>query len=141
MVRDFVRREVSPRDAAIDAGGKLPDDLVQKMCELGLLGITIPEEFGGMGIDTLGYAVVCEEFGRCHGSLRSLMAVQNGIGVRALITDGSAAQKRKYLPDLAAGKKLICFCLSEPGAGSDAAAIATTARRQGDGWVLSGTKH
>jgi acyl-CoA dehydrogenase len=141
MVRDFVRREVSPRDRVIDEAGRLPEDLVAKMGELGLMGLTVPEEYGGMGVGTVGYCVVCEEFGRCHGSLRSLMAVQNGIGVRALVTDGTEEQKRKYLPDLAAGRKLICFCLSEPGAGSDAAALSTSARRIGDRWVLSGTKH
>src|SRR5207237_7915068 len=128
MVQDFVRREVNPRDAAIEESGILPQDLLSKMAELGLLGLSIPEEYGGMGLGTLGYVIVCEQFGRCHGSLRSLMAVENGIGVRALITDGSEEQKRRYLPELAAGRKLICFCLSEPGAGSDAAALSTTAR-------------
>lgn len=141
MVRDFVRREVSPRDRAIDEAGEIPPDLLAKMGELGLLGLTIPAAYGGMGIGTVGYCVVCEEFGRCHGSLRSLIAVQNGIAVRALIEGGTEAQKRRYLPDLAAGRKIACFCLSEPGAGSDAAAIATTARRRGDRWVLNGTKH
>jgi acyl-CoA dehydrogenase len=141
MVREFVRREVTPRDQAIEEAGELPRDLVAKMADLGLLGLTIPEAYGGMGLGTLGYAVVCEEFGRCHGSLRSLMSVQNGIGVRALITDGTEDQKRRYLPDVAAGRKLVCFCLSEPGAGSDAAAIQATAKRRGDRWVLSGTKH
>jgi alkylation response protein AidB-like acyl-CoA dehydrogenase len=139
-VREFLEREVQPRAKEWDESERFPHELVPRLSELGLLGIRIPEEFGGAGMDTLAYALVVEECGRVDGSLALTVASHNGLGTSHILTFGSEAQKRRYLPKAACGEWLAAWALTEPGSGSDSAAVKTTAIRDGAGWVLDGTK-
>ena len=140
-VRDFIQRVVIPLEPEIEREDRVPDHLYRQMQEMGLFGITIPPEYGGLGVGPLGYTLISEEVGHAHGSIRTLIGINNGIGSRILVLQGSEDQKRRYLPRLAAGEMLAAFALSEPGAGSDSAAIETTATRSGDRYLLNGTKH
>jgi alkylation response protein AidB-like acyl-CoA dehydrogenase len=139
-VREFLEREVQPRAKEWDESERFPHELVPRLSELGLLGIRIPEEFGGAGMDTLAYALVVEECGRVDGSLALTVASHNGLGTSHILTFGSEAQKHRYLPKAACGEWLAAWALTEPGSGSDSAAVKTTAIRDGAGWVLDGTK-
>lgn len=139
-VRDFLETEVEPRAKEWDENERFPHELVPRLAELGLLGIRIPEEFGGAGMDTLAYALVVEECGRIDGSLALTVASHNGLGTSHILTFGSEAQKRRYLPKAACGEWLAAWALTEPGSGSDSAAAKTTAVRDGAGWILNGTK-
>jgi len=139
-VRRFVEREAAPAKDIIDQEERIPDELVLKARELGLFGLTIPEEYGGSGVGPLGYAVVREQLGRTNLGLGSLFLVNNGIGSKGILMEGTPEQKERYLPSLASGEKIACFALTEPEAGSDAAAISTFARRDGDTYVLNGIK-
>src|SRR6185436_11641174 len=112
-----------------------------RMAELGLLGIFVPEEHGGAGMDNVGYALAMEEVSRACASTGVIMSVNNSLVCDPIARFGTAEQKRRYLAPLASGKKLGCFALSEPEAGSDAAAQRTTATPHGDGWLISGTKN
>jgi acyl-CoA dehydrogenase len=141
LALDFVEREVIPREAEIERTGVIPADLLARIAALGFFGLGIPSAFGGLGAKTFAYALVCEALGRSHGAVRSAITVQNGLGVRALVTAGTVAQKDRWLRDLASGRRRACFCLSEPGAGSDAAAMSTSARFEGGRWILDGRKH
>lgn len=140
-IHDFVAREVIPREREIEEQERVPDDLLAKMRAMGLFGITIPQEYGGLGVGPLGYALASEEIGRAHAAVRALIGINNGIGSQALVLRGTEEQKRRYLPRLASGEFVAAFALSEPGAGSDAAAITTRAVRRGERWLVSGTKH
>lgn len=140
-VRDFVDRAVLPQEEAIETEDRIPEALLREMRELGLFGITIPQAYGGLGIGALGYALLSEEIGRAHGAVRTLIGISNGIGSKALVAFGNEAQRRRYLPGLAAGELTAAFAMSEPGAGSDVGAISTRAMREGDHYVLNGTKH
>jgi acyl-CoA dehydrogenase len=140
-IRKFVKKDCEPIDELIEEEGKIPAPIVQKVRDLGLFGMTIPPEYGGLGIGATGYCLVAKELGMAHGAFRSLIAVNNGIGSQAIALAGSEEQKRKYLPDIAAGKKIAAFCLTEPGAGSDAAAMTSTADKVDGGWVINGLKH
>jgi len=139
-VRRFVEREVAPFKDVIDQEERIPEALVSQARELGLFGLTIPEEYGGSGVGPLGYAVVREELARTNLGFGSLFLVNNGIGSKGLVIAGSTAQKEQFLPSLASGEKIACFALTEPEAGSDAAAITTIADRVGDTYVLNGRK-
>ncbi|MBW1819653.1 MAG: acyl-CoA dehydrogenase family protein, partial [Deltaproteobacteria bacterium] len=140
MVRRFVENEVEPLGDVIEQGAAIPHELVQKAKELGFFGLTIPEAYGGSGIGPLGHAVVREELARTNMGFGSLFLLNNGIGSRGILYQGNKQQKQKYLPKLARGDMIACFALTEPDAGSDAAAIKTTAERQGDHYVINGTK-
>ena len=140
MVREFCEAEVAPRTKAWDEEERFPRELVPRLAELGLLGIRIPEEYGGAGMDTLAYALVVEECARVDGSLSLTVASHNGLGTSHILTFGDDAQKRRYLTKAAAGEWLAAWALTEPGSGSDSAAVQTTAVRDGAGWVLNGTK-
>ncbi len=140
-VRDFVTGVAIPAEPEIERAGRLPDALLRGLRDVGLFGYTIPEAYGGLGVGPLGNALISEELGRAHSAIRALVGVNNGIGSRMLVLHGSEAQKRRYLPRLASGEFVAAFALSEPGAGSDAAAIETRAEPRGDGWVLHGSKH
>ena len=140
MVRDFCEREVRPHARAWDAEERFPHELMPKLAELGLLGIRIPEEYGGSGMDTLAYAITVEECARVDGSLALTMASHNGLGTGHILAFGSDAQKQKYLPKAATGEWLAAWALTEPGSGSDSASMKTTARRDGGDWVIDGTK-
>jgi butyryl-CoA dehydrogenase len=139
--REFAEKEVAPRAAEIDREHRHPVELVARMAELGLLGVAVPEEYGGAGMDNVSYVVAMEEISRACASTGVIMSVQNSLACDPILRFGSEEQKKRYLAPLAAGDKLGCFALSEPEAGSDAAAQRTTARRDGAHWVLSGTKN
>ncbi|MBS2019910.1 MAG: acyl-CoA dehydrogenase family protein [Deltaproteobacteria bacterium] len=140
MVRDFCIREVEPHATEWDKAERFPAEIVPKLAELGLLGIRIPEAYGGAGMDTLAYALCIEELARVDGSLALTVASHNGLGTGHILAFGSEAQKQKYLPKAASGEWLAAWGLTEPGSGSDAAGMRTVARRDGDGWVIDGTK-
>jgi alkylation response protein AidB-like acyl-CoA dehydrogenase len=139
-VRDFARAEIAPYAQAWDKEERFPNELVPKLAQMGLLGIRIPEEYGGSGMDTVSYAICVEEIARIDGSIALTVASHNGLGTGHVLAFGSEEQKRKYLPKAARGEWLAAWALTEPGSGSDAAALRTTARREGDHWVLDGTK-
>ncbi len=139
-VREFCEREVRPKARKWDAEEHFPQELVPKLAELGLLGIRIPEEYGGAGMDTLAYAICVEECARVDGSLALTVASHNGLGTGHILAFGNDAQKQRYLPKAASGEWLAAWALTEPGSGSDSSAMKTTAVRDGDDWVLNGTK-
>ena len=139
--REFAAKEVEPIAAEIDATGRVPIENFRKMGELGLLGLLVPEEYGGSGADTVSFVLAVEEISKACASTGAMMAIHNGVVCLPLLLFGTEEQKRKYLPDLAAGRLIGAFALTEPEAGSDAAAIRTRAVRDGDHYVLRGTKH
>ncbi len=140
-VRKFVYQVVIPREHEIEERGVVPEEIVQQMRDLGLFGLTIPEEYGGMGLGALAYAAVSGEISKANSAIRSYITVSNSIGHKAILLGGSDAQRREILPRLARGEILASFALTEPGAGSDAQGIQTSAARKGDRWVLNGRKH
>jgi butyryl-CoA dehydrogenase len=138
--RAFADDEVAPIARAADEGGTFPMHLIPRMAELGFLAGPIAREYGGAGMDQLSFALVSEELGRADSSVRGFLSVHAGL-VSLCISDwGTEAQKQHYLPKLASGEWIGCYCLTEPNSGSDAAAMETTAREDGDGWVLNGEK-
>jgi alkylation response protein AidB-like acyl-CoA dehydrogenase len=139
--RDFAREKVLPLAHDIDEKGRVPPELIAEMASLGFLGIYVPESYGGAGLDALSYALVCEEINRACASTGVVMSSHVSLVVDPLLHFGSDAQKDRFLRPLASGEKLGCFALSEPASGSDAAAMRTSARRDGDAWVLNGTKN
>lgn len=140
LVRDFVEREVKPRAEAIDHTDVFPRDLVAKAAELGLLGVLVPEAYGGAGLDHLAFAIFVEEVARFSASTAGILDVHGSVGSEPILLFGSDEQKRRWLPDLASGKKLAAFALTEPEAGSDAAHLKTSATRKDGSYVLNGTK-
>jgi butyryl-CoA dehydrogenase len=139
--REFAQREVAPVAAANDEHHRFPADLVRRMGELGLMGVAVPEAWGGSGMDTVSYVLALEEIAVACASTAVIMSVNNSLVCDPILKFGSDAQKRDVLAPLASGRKLGCFALSEPEAGSDAAAQQTRAVRDGDAWVLNGTKN
>ena len=140
MVREFCLEQVKPRARRWDETGEFPRDTVRQLGELGLLGISVPEDLGGAGLDQLAVAVVVEEVARQDGSLALTVASHNGLASSQIRYFGSEAQKRRWLVSLAKGEKLAAWGLTEPGSGSDAAALRSSAVRRGGGWVLNGSK-
>ena len=140
-VREFVYHEIIPSEPRIEEENAVPDELLEKMKEMGLFGLTIPEEYGGLGIGPIGYSLITEEFGKAHSAIRALIGINNGIGSRALVLSGSNEQREEYLPKLASGDLIAAFAVSEPGAGSDVSGIQTNARVDGDSYLLNGSKH
>ncbi len=141
MIRNFVEKEVEPYAQQIEEEDAIPQHLIEKAKELGLFGMSIPEEYGGIGLNSVGKAIVLEQLGRTHNGFVSLISAHTGIGSTGLVKLASEKLKQKYLPDMAAGKRIGAFALSEPGAGSDATNLATQAEKVGDQWVVNGTKH
>ena len=139
--RDLATKEILPRAAEIDRAHAFPRAIVSRLGALGLLGVMVPEKWGGAGMDALGYALALEEISRACASTGVIMSVQNSLVCAPLVSSGTDAQRARWLPDLATGKKIGCFALSEPEAGSDAAAQRTTAVRRGARWILNGTKN
>ena len=140
--RDFAMGEVLPKAAEIDREHRHPAELVKRMAELGFLGIAIPDQYGGAGLDHVSYALAMEEVSRACASTGVIMSVNNSLVCDPIYRFGTEAQKQEWLTPLAAGKLLGCFALSEPEAGSDAAAQKTVAEKQSDGtWVINGTKN
>lgn len=140
-VRGFVDREVDPLASEIEETDRIPQRLVDSAKALGLFGLSIPEEYGGLGLGVLGRSLVYEVLGRTAAGFTSLVGAHTGIGTSGIAELGSADLKRRYLPRLASGEMIAGFALSEPNAGSDAARITTTAVRRGDRFILDGRKH
>lgn len=139
-VRAFARERIAAVAAELDAEPRFPRATLAEMGAMGLMGVTTPERHGGAGLDTLAYAVLLEEIAAADASHATLMAVTNGLPQKMLVAYGADAQKEAYLPRLASGEWYGAFCLSEPHAGSDAAALRTRARREEGGYRLRGTK-
>ena len=144
MVRDtaraFAQKRLRPNSAAGEAAGGFPREILREMGELGFLGMTIPEEWGGAGLDYLSYAIALEEIAAGDGAISTLMSGHNSVGCMPILEYGTDAQNTKRLKPLARGEMVCAFCLTEPQGGSDAAAIATRAKRTNDGYVLNGVK-
>ncbi|MFD3660567.1 acyl-CoA dehydrogenase family protein [Streptomyces sp. NPDC058659] len=140
LAEDFVAREVAPHAVAWDRAEEVDRAIVRKLGAVGFLGLTIPEEYGGSGGDHLAYCLVTEELGRGDSSVRGIVSVSLGLVAKTLAAWGTEEQKRAWLPRLAAGEALGCFGLTEPGTGSDAGNLTTRAVRDGDDYVVNGTK-
>ncbi len=140
QIRRFVREALVPRENEVAETDAVPPDVVAAMRALGLFGMSIPEAHGGLGLTMEEEVLVAFELGRTSPAFRSLLGTNNGIGSQGLVMDGSEAQKRRWLPRLASGEVIGSFALTEPDVGSDAASLKTSARQDGDSWVLNGTK-
>jgi len=140
MVRSFATKEVAPIASALDKAGEYPAVLVEKLGKMGLMGAFIPSEYGGSGMDLLTYILTMEEISKVWASLGVIMTVNNSLVCDPIFRFGTQDQKKRFLVPLAKGDALGCYALTEPGAGSDAGAIATRARADGDGFLLNGTK-
>jgi alkylation response protein AidB-like acyl-CoA dehydrogenase len=139
-VREWATSRLLPIAAEMDRSGWYPPELIRELGDLGLTGVFVPEAYGGAGMDTISYCIVIEEVARAEAALAAVLSVQNSLDCYPIAAFGTEAQKRKYLPDLARGRKIGCYCLTEPTSGSDAASLRTSARDNGDHWVLNGTK-
>lgn len=140
LAEDFVAREVTPHAVAWDRAERVDKSIVKKLGDLGFLGLTVPEEYGGSGGDHLSYCLVTEELGRGDSSVRGIVSVSLGLVAKTVASWGSEEQKRQWLPRLTAGEAIGCFGLTEPGTGSDAGNLATRAVRDGGDYVVNGTK-
>ncbi len=140
LVREFAQREVKPRAEEIDQQSRFPRELVAKAAELGLMGILIPEEYGGAGLDHISFAILVEEIAKFCGSTAVILDVHGSVGSEPIVLFGSEEQKRRFLPDLARGRRLGAFALTEPEAGSDAAHLKMAATRRDGGYLLNGSK-
>ncbi|MGW6393690.1 acyl-CoA dehydrogenase family protein [Streptomyces sp. NPDC055103] len=140
LAEDFVAREVTPHAVAWDRAEEVDRAIVKKLGAVGFLGLTVPEEYGGSGGDHLAYCLVTEELGRGDSSVRGIVSVSLGLVAKTLAAWGTEEQKHAWLPRLAAGEALGCFGLTEPGTGSDAGNLTTRAVRDGDDYVVNGTK-
>ncbi|MCZ2499117.1 acyl-CoA dehydrogenase [Xylophilus sp. Kf1] len=139
-VRRFVRETLVPAEQEVADTDQIPDSIVRGMKEMGLFGLTVPESYGGLGVTMEEESLVMFELGRTSPAFRSLFGTTVGIGSQGILIDGTQAQKDKYLPRLATGELIASFALTEPDAGSDAGSLRTTARREGDHYVVNGTK-
>jgi butyryl-CoA dehydrogenase len=139
--RDFAAREVAPRAAELDKTGRWPGEIVAKMGELGFLGVAIPQEYGGAGMDTLSYALAMEEVSAACASSGVIMSVNNSLFCDPVYKFGTDEQKKRILTPTARGEKLGCFGLTEPMSGSDAQTMVTSAEKTGAGWVINGAKN
>ncbi|MBI3071402.1 MAG: acyl-CoA dehydrogenase [Deltaproteobacteria bacterium] len=140
-VRDFADGVIRPRAHELDEKGEFPRAIVKQMAELGLMGVAIPERWGGAGLDALSYVLAMEEISRGCASCGVIMSVNNSLYCDPILKFGTDAQREKWLTPYARGEKLGCYALSEPGSGSDAAAMKTVAKRSGNEWILNGTKN
>ncbi len=139
-VREWATARLLPLAAEMDRSGRYPPELLRELGALGLMGVFIPERYGGGGMDTVSYCIAIEEVARAEAGLAAVLSVNNSLDCYPIFAFGTEAQKRTYLAPLARGEKLGCYCLTEPTAGSDAASLQATARDAGDHWVLTGTK-
>ncbi len=140
MARDFARGEIAPHAQAWEKAGWIDDGLVDKMGQLGLLGMVVPEEWGGTYVDYVAYALAVEEIAAGDGATGALMSIHNSVGCGPILNYGSQAQKTTWLPALATGKAIGCFCLTEPQAGSEAHNLRTRAELQDGQWLINGAK-
>lgn len=140
MVKEFAQREIAPQAAEYDRTEEFPWENIRKMAELGLMGVPIPEQYGGAELDTVSYMLTVEEIAKACAATGATLAIHTSAGIMPILLFGTEEQKRDYVPPLASGAKIAAFALTEPGAGSDASQVATTAVRDGDAYVLNGTK-
>ncbi|WP_077211068.1 acyl-CoA dehydrogenase family protein [Bacillus dakarensis] len=140
-VRKFVKEEVDPYAMEIEEKDEIPEKIVEMSKEMGLFGLSIPEEYGGLGLDMVGKCAIFEEIGKTHNGYTTLIGAHTGIGSVGIVELGNEAQKQKYLPKMATGEWIGAFALTEPSAGSNAAAIKTTAVKKGDKYIINGSKH
>ena len=138
--RAFCDREVVPYAREWDRSERMDEGIVPKLAEVGFLGCALPEEHGGMGLDTVSYCLVMEELGRADSSVRGIVSVNNGLAGKTIAKWGTEAQREEWLPQLASGQALGCYGLTEPGSGSDPASLVTRATRDGGDWVIDGSK-
>src|SRR5262249_11489059 len=138
--RDFAAREIAPKAAELDKSGRWPTEIVKAMAGLGFLGMAVPGEFGGGGLDTLSYAIAMEEISAACASCGVIMSVNNSLFCDPVLKFGTDRQKKEILTPTARGEKLGCFGLTEPMSGSDAQTMVTTAEKSGSEWVLNGAK-
>jgi len=139
-VDKFVDNRLRPLESRVGEEDQIPEEVIQEMREMGLFGLTIPEEYGGLGLNMSEEVAVARVFGHTSPAFRSVFGTNVGIGSQALIIDGTEAQKQQYLPGMATGEIIGSFCLTEPDAGSDAAAVQLTAKKSGADYLLNGTK-
>lgn len=139
-VHEFVVERLQPIEKQVEDDDRIPEEILSEMGALGFFGLPFPEEYGGAGAGDLGYCVALEEFGRTSAAFSNLIGAHTSIGSMSIYLGGTEDQKRMYLPDLTAGRKIAAFSLTEPGSGSDAASIQTSAVKKGDRWILNGTK-
>jgi butyryl-CoA dehydrogenase len=139
-VREWATSRLLPLAAEMDRAGRYPSELIRELGEMGLMGVFIPEAYGGGGMDAVSYCIVIEEIARAEAALSAVVSVNNSLDCYPIFAFGTEQQKRTYLTELARGRKIGCYCLTEPTAGSDAASLQATARDTGDHWVLNGTK-
>jgi acyl-CoA dehydrogenase len=139
MVREFARTEIAPFVERMERG-EFPRSILRKMAELGLMGITVPEEYGGAGMDFISYIIAIHEISKVSATVGVILSVHTSVGTNPILYFGTEEQKKKYVPKLASGEYLGAFCLTEPGAGSDAKSLKTKAVRQGDCYILNGSK-
>ena len=139
-VRTFALERVAPVAAELDVEARFPYELVSELAELGLMGIPVPERYGGAGADTVSYAIAVEELARADSSVAITVAAHTSLGTMPILLFGSEEQRERWLPDLASGRRLAAFGLTEPGAGSDAGATRTTAELHDGSWVVNGSK-
>ena len=138
--REFLEREVTPHARDWDRSETMDRAIVGKLAEIGFLGASLPAEHGGMGLDTISYCLVMEELGRADSSVRGIVSVQNGLIGKTVAKWATDEQRSEWLPRLASGEALGCYALTEPGSGSDPASLTTKAERDGDDWLLTGSK-
>jgi len=141
MVDEFAKKEIEPGAIARDEKSEFPLEICRKLGELGLMGILVPEEYGGSGMDVTSFALAVETIGRYDGSTALSVQAHNGLTCGHLLVAGSEGLKKKYLPKLATAEHLGAWCLTEPGSGSDASGMKTTAVKKGDRWIINGSKN
>jgi acyl-CoA dehydrogenase len=140
-VRNFIKEEVDPHANEIEELDAIPDKIMNMSKEMGLFGLSIPEEYGGLGLDMVGKCAILEELGKTHNGYTTVIGAHVGIGTVGIVEMGSEQQKKKYLPDMAAGDRIGAFALTEPDAGSQAYNLKTRAVRKGDKYIINGSKH
>lgn len=140
MVRDFAKTEIVKEVERMEREDRFPEEVIQKMGELGLMGIPIPEKYGGSGMDFTSYIIAINEISKVSAGIGVILSVHTSVGTNPILKFGTEQQKEKYIPKLASGEYVGAFALTEPGAGSDAANIKTTAKRDGDHYILNGSK-
>lgn len=139
-VREFVEGRLQPIEEQVERDDRIPDAIVAEMGALGFFGLPFPEDYGGVGAGDFGYCLALEEFGRTSAAFSNLIGAHTSIGSMSIYLGGTEDQKRRYLPDLVAGRRIAAFSLTEASSGSDAASIQTSATKRGDRWLLNGTK-
>lgn len=141
MVKRFVQEEVEPFAQQIEERNEIPEHIMRKTKEIGLFGLSIPEQYGGLGLNMVGKCAVYEELGKTHNGFTTLVGAHTGIGTVGIVDLGTEEQKKKYLPNMASGEWIGAFALTEPSAGSNAANLKTTAKRVKDKYIINGSKH